>query len=141
MTKNNKGQGLPIGTLVLIALAVFVLFLIIGFVTSGWSFFSGKFGLIKEGTSGYDEAANKCQTWCSQWVSTGKPGTDENGYLISGSTWYARLCSSHSDIDLDGDGTEDTYSCRRGTDPILPLSDSCPVVCETGSGGGSGIQD
>ncbi len=122
MTNNNKGQGLPIGTLVLIALAVFVLFLIIGFVTSGWSFFSGKFGLIKEGTSAEDVAINKCQTWCASWESAGQP---------TSGTYYDRLCNIHNDLDLNGDGTidnADEYSCRGDTNSLLAAS-QCPVDC------------
>ena len=41
--RNRKAQGLPIKTLVKIALAIFVIFLIISFTTGSWRYFTKTF--------------------------------------------------------------------------------------------------
>ena len=110
--KSKKGQGLSINTLVIIALAVFVIFLVIGFVTSGWGYFTNLFG----GTLKHDPvetARTKCNQWCATWQATGTPEVTDNDY------WDKRLCDERRDrgIDFDNDGVIDSadgYSCRGG---------------------------
>ena len=137
--KNKKGQGLSINTLVIIALAVFVIFLVIGFVTSGWSFFTSKFQVAK--VTGEDVAKSKCDTWCASWQSAGRPDVGTSGY------WYDRLCAERFDVDINGDGvygttsgnptdsttakdSSDGYSCRgTGAHPYILTSEECPLSC------------
>ena len=112
---NRKGQGLSINMLVIIALAVFVVFIVLGFTTGGWTKFAGLFGAATTGAgSGIDAAAITCDNYCSLYVNAGSPT------VVGGDTWDKRLISVRTDIDIDGDGKaegctkttcEDGYYC------------------------------
>lgn len=99
--RNKKAQGLSIRMIVIIALAVFVLFLIIGFVTGGWAYFAKILGLQTE-ISGEAIVANKCSISCSTYVSAGCPNSGAK---------YNEVYNSIDIKDVDNDGTADCYSC------------------------------
>jgi len=109
---NRKGQGLSINMLVIIALAVFVVFIVLGFTTGGWTRFAGLFGAATTGAgSGIDAAAITCDNYCSLYVNAGSPT------VAGGDTWDKRLISVRTDIDIDGDGFADTcdsLGCEDG---------------------------
>ncbi len=123
--RNNKAQGLSINMLVIIALAVFVIFLIVGFVTSGWGYFSKSFSSVK--VEGQSVARQKCLNWCSQWQAQGSSQVNTSTY------WNSTLCGTHNDTDLNGDGVNDAYSCRGSpsgvTYPKILSQQECPVTC------------
>ena len=123
--------------LVVIALAVFVIFLVLGFMTGGWSYFAGLFGgAVKGGSSGQDAARIKCQTVCASYASSGSPQIS----LTSTDYWGDRILGTKHDVDLDGDGQTDYYCCRGDLDVnriycnltttanrnVVPASD-CPI--------------
>jgi len=125
--RNNKAQGLSISTLVIIALAVFVIFLVIGFVTSGWSFFTSKFGAVKG--EELDAARIKCNTICASYTAQGSPEIGPED------TWDVALCQARTDFDLNNDGIKDDFdefTCRgsAGTsyDKVVTAG-QCPAIC------------
>lgn len=124
---NKKGQGLSINMLVIIALAVFVVFIVLGFTTGGWTKFAGLFGAATTGAGSGDEAARiTCDSFCTQYANAGRPP------IGTGDVWDAKLTTERNDIDLDGDGrilTAETYLCV-GTatgSTIGPMSPNCAV--------------
>ena len=128
--RNNKAQGLSINMLVIIALAVFVIFLIVGFVTSGWGYFSKSFSSVK--VEGGTLARQECLNWCTHWKAQGSPTIGSTGEY-----WHDTLCGPHNDVDFENDGTNDVYSCRgtvTATSPATAHSEilteqECPVTC------------
>jgi hypothetical protein len=106
---NKKGQGLSINMLVIIALAVFVVFIVLGFTTGGWTKFAGLFGAATTGAGSGDEAARiTCETFCTQYANSGRPD------IGPGDVWETKLISDRNDIDLDGSGaieTTEKYHC------------------------------
>ncbi|MFH1424456.1 MAG: hypothetical protein ABIG20_02110 [archaeon] len=119
----NKGQGLSINMLVVIALAVFVIFLVFGFLTGGWSYFAGAFGgLTQQGEM--DIARSKCQTDCTLYITQGRPLIDEND---ADDYWNKKLLQTRNDVDTNGDGIVDqsdkSYSCRTGLNPMMSASE------------------
>ena len=129
---NRKGQGLSINMLVIIALAVFVVFIVLGFTTGGWTKFAGLFGAATTGAGSGDEAARiTCDSFCTQYANAGRPGID------TGDVWETKLISDRNDIDLDGDGTigpTEKYYCVEDTRPSAPfqagneLAPNCAVT-------------
>jgi len=104
----RKGQGLSINMLVIIALAIFVIFLVLGFLTGGWKYFAGMFGSATKGAGGYEVAKIKCDNWCLTYQQAGCPA----GYLKT------RLTAEHSfatDTNEDGE-FNDCYSCAGDAD-------------------------
>ena len=64
---NNKGQGLPINTIILIAVGLLILVLMIVFVTGGFK------GLAPATTNnGLSTYQSECSTYCSEAQSTGQ---------------------------------------------------------------------
>ena len=131
--KGPKGQGISINMLVVIALAVFAVFLVIGFMTGGFSYFAGAFGEITKGTAGEESARIKCQQFCASYISAGSPEFTAG----DSSYWDERLCAPRYDIDLNNNGIvdpsgdkdpDDEYSCRAGIGSLLSMSE-CPVSC------------
>lgn len=101
--RNKKSQGMSIRMIVIIAIAVFVLFLVIGFVTGGWAYFAN---LLKGGTTSGSEAASlNCERWCTGWINKGCPSDD---------AYYDKQVNviCHTDVDFDNDGTNDPYYCK-----------------------------
>ena len=132
---NRKGQGLSINMLVIIALAVFVVFIVLGFTTGGWTKFAGLFGAATTGAGSGDEAARiTCDSFCTQYANAGRPTIDSTG---SGDVWHKKLYAERDDIDLDGDGTigpTEKYYCVEDTRPSAPfqagneLAPNCAVT-------------
>ena len=90
--------------IVVIAIAVFVVFLVLGFATGGWSYFAGAFGGATKGTGGFESAQIKCETWCNSYQSAGCPDT---GYVQS--RLYANQPAT---ADTNGDGeVNDCFNC------------------------------
>ena|GEM_PF-3269161 len=105
--QNEKGQGISINMLIIIALAVFAIFLVLGFVSGGWSYFAGAFGGVTKGTGGYDQAKINCDSWCVSYKNVNCP-TDTSHYL------YKKLHDDHfftTDVNGDGDPSNDCYNC------------------------------
>ena len=102
--KTRKAQGISINMIVIIAIAVFVVFLVLGFMTGGWQYFAGAFGSATKGTGGYEAANIKCTQWCTSYQSAGCP---DSGYL------YNRLYRNQmATADTDGNGVmDDCFSC------------------------------
>ncbi|HIJ98335.1 TPA: hypothetical protein H1005_00115 [archaeon] len=120
-TRNKKGVELSINMLVIVALAVFALFLIIGFVIGGFSFFRDIFGGFTE-RSPEEVAQIKCQTAHTNWKNLGSPEIRN----VPGDRWYKDLCADRYDIDFNKDGvkgvnadgtpkdsTEVSYQCTQ----------------------------
>ncbi|MDP7260821.1 MAG: hypothetical protein QGI80_02545 [archaeon] len=126
---NKKGQGLSINMLVIIALAVFVVFIVLGFTTGGWTKFAGLFGAATTGAGSGDEAARiTCDSFCTQYANAGRPGID------TGDVWETKLISDRNDIDLDGDGTIGTtekYYCVKDTrsSPVTQVGNELAPNC------------
>ncbi len=101
---NKKAQGISINMIVVIAITVFVVFLVLGFASGGWNYFAGAFGSATKGTGGYEAAKIKCDTWCTSYQNSGCP---TSGYQ------YDRIQNSQkSTADTDGDGEmNDCFSC------------------------------
>jgi len=100
----RKAQGISINMIVVIAIAVFVVFLVLGFVSGGWQYFAGSFGSATKGTGGFEAAKIKCDTWCTSYQSSGCP-TD--GYARN------RLYNTQfhgADTNNDGE-LNDCFSC------------------------------
>ena len=132
MTK--KGQGLSINMLVIIALAIFVIFLVLGFLTGGWKYFAGMFGAATKGGGGYDAAKIKCDQWCNSYRDAGCPG----GYM------WTRLTSQQdfgSDTNNDGQ-MNDCYNCigdaTCGGEAIDNVIGTCGCGTVTSGGNASG---
>ena len=105
--KTKKAQGISINMIVVIAIAVFVVFLVLGFATGGWRYFAEAFGGASKSASGYDAAKIKCETWCTSYQNDRCP-TDTTKAI------YKRLYDSHdqtSDTNSDGE-LNDCFSCR-----------------------------
>ena len=97
----RKAQGISINMIVIIALAVFVVFLVMGFVTGGWSYFAGAFKGATGGTGGsYDAARIRCDQWCETYKSTGSGLDRMNAPQNFG-----------YDANGDGDATNDCFQC------------------------------
>lgn len=117
---NKKGMELSINLLVIVALAVFALFLIIGFVLGGFSYFKNIFGGLSA-TPG-QVAQTKCEIALNGYLNKfqrGAPGAP--------SDVIASLCDDRYDIDLNGNGVSgldngvpkdpnDRYSCKQYVD-------------------------
>jgi hypothetical protein len=126
---NRKGQGLSINMLVIIALAVFVVFIVLGFTTGGWTKFAGLFGAATQGAgSGLEAARITCDSFCAQYTNAGRPD------ISSGDVWSDKLYAERDDIDLDSDGkidTDEKYYCvshssvSTKTNTKGPLAPNC----------------
>ncbi len=122
---NKKGQGLSINMLVIIALAVFVVFIVLGFTTGGWTKFAGLFGAATTGAgSGLEAARITCDSFCTQYANAGRPD------IAPGDVWDDKLKATRADIDLDGDGRIDGewYVCTgiaANTSIEGPLAPTC----------------
>jgi hypothetical protein len=105
---NKKAQGISINMIVVIAIAVFVVFLVLGFASGGWNYFAGAFGSATKGTGGYEAAKIKCDTWCTSYQGGGCP---DSGYL------YNRMYNEQgATADTDGNGAlDDCFSCLGDT--------------------------
>ncbi len=113
--RNKKGVELSINMLVIVALAVFALFLIIGFVLGGFGFFRSLFGEVTK-QKPEELAQINCERSLTGWKNTGSPD-------IAGSRWEDELCKQRYDIDFNNDGIKgldangdpkdaaDSYSC------------------------------
>jgi len=102
--RNRKAQGISINIIVMIAIAVFVVFLILGFVTGGWSYFGGAFGGVTKSAGGYDTAKIKCEQWCMSFQNDDCP--------TSGTTYEMMYGTHLQNSDTNGDGEmNDCYSC------------------------------
>ena len=107
--RNKKGVELSINMLVIVALAVFALFLIIGFVVGGFSFFSDIFRGFTE-RSPTEVAQLKCQTAHTNWKNAGSPE------IVNDDRWDIQLCNDRMDIDFNNDGVKDdidVYQCTQ----------------------------
>lgn len=95
--RNKKGMELSINMLVIVALAIFSLFLIIGFVLGGFSYFKGIFG----GISATPEqvAQTKCEISLNSYLNR-----YERGAANAPEKLVADLCDERVDVDFDGDG-------------------------------------
>ena len=112
--------------LVIIALAVFVVFIVLGFTTGGWTKFAGLFGAATTGAGSGDEAARiTCETFCTQYANAGRPP------ISPGDVWDGKLTTERNDIDLDGDGgipTTELYICvddGSTSTLLIPMSPNC----------------
>lgn len=113
--KNAKGMELSINMLVIVALAIFALFLIIGFVIGGFGFFTGIFKEIS-GKDPVEVIKIKCDTSFTNWGSAGRPEIKVDD------AWYKRLCAEKTDVDQNND--------RQYTDAdIYKCSDYVSVNC------------
>ena len=105
----RKAQGLSINMLVIIALAVFVVFIVLGFTTGGWTKFAGLFSASTTGTGSGEEGVRiTCETHCTQYANALRPKIQQND------VWYNKLVGDTMNIDLDGNGildSADTYHC------------------------------
>lgn len=103
---NRKADiGISINMVVIIALAVFAVFLIMGFVTGGWSYFTGAFKGATGGTGGYEAAKIRCDQFCVSYQGAGCP---TSGYA------FERLKQSQAfgyDTNNDGVSNNDFFSC------------------------------
>jgi len=129
---NKKGQGISINVLVILALAVFSVFLVIGFITGGFSFFAGAFGEVTKATSGDESARLNCEQSCTSYLTSGSPSPVSD-------FWKEKLCEDRFEIDLNGDGLRgrtlpdgspndaDAYKCSR----YLTLG-KCGMSCPNG---------
>ena len=132
--RNQKGQGVSINTLIIIALAVFAVFIVINFVSGGVGQFSALLGGAT-GTSEYQAAKARCGTYCTNWVNEGCPTT---GYT------YQQVTTTRT-ADLDGDPNTpvESYSCRGDVNPIMSASEcGCGLfgggAADTSDGGTEG---
>jgi len=108
---SKKAQGISINMIVVIAIAVFVVFLVLGFATGGWSYFAGAFGGATKGIGGYESAKIKCDQWCISYQSAGCPDT---GYVRE--RLYTNVMAT---ADTNGDGAiNDCFSCLGDADCI-----------------------
>jgi len=110
--KNQKAQGISIRMLIVIALAVFVIFLVLTFVTGGWKYFSTTFKSVTEHPP-EEVAAVKCQEACARYVNAGCPASG---------AFYDLVYVARRDVDFDGDGeltAADEYSCVGVVKPML----------------------
>ncbi len=121
--RNRKAVELSINMLVIVALAVFALFLIIGFVLGGFDFFRKIFF----GLSSQPEqvAQTKCQTdWQSYQNIYGDKAVDAS------SQWADKLCKDRFDVDFNGDGKvgedngEQSFNCKS----YIPSGDVCGSI-------------
>ena len=127
--RNKRGIELSINMLVIISLAVFSLFLIIGFVLGGFSFFRDIFGGFTQRSP--DEVAQvKCQTAYTNWKNAGSPD------IVSGNRWGEQLCGDRWDVDFDNDGVSGTTTDTTGnivqkdpTDTSYVCSTYVPIDC------------
>ncbi len=104
--RDRKGMELSINMLVIVAMAIFVLFLVVGFVLGGFSYFKGIFG--KVATSPGQVAETKCSVDLQSYVNQyGRTGAG------IGTRLGDKICEQRTDAgDLDGNGAEgDSYSC------------------------------
>ena len=112
---NNKGQGLPINTIILIAVGLLILVLMIVFVTGGFKSFASATG----GTGGSALSAfqGECNSYCSsatgssyptQWCTTSTP---INGklYTCPNATGSPQVCSF-----VLGNGSTGTWTYNAG---------------------------
>ncbi len=86
MVLSSKGQGLPINTIILIAIGLLILVLFITFVLGG---FKGIGGATNPNTQAEQAFAANCQTACSESSAVNNPAqwcTYPND-TISGTTW------------------------------------------------------
>lgn len=110
--ENEKGQGISINMLIIIALAVFAVFLILGFVSGGWSYFAGAFGQATKGTGGAESAEIRCKTSCATWITAGCPGSATDPTYS-----WKKVHNAQEGLDFNGDGIigdDDKYYCRPG---------------------------
>jgi len=112
---NKKGQGISINMLIIIALAVFTVFLVLGFMSGGWSYFAGAFKGVAGGSgSGMETAKVKCDRWCV---------TYKNDDCRSGTTIHTKLTTMQLfgyDTNGDGNSTNDCFQCTGGTPDCGP---------------------
>ncbi len=72
MTSNRKAQGLPINTIILIAIGLLILVLFITFVLGG---FKGVGGATSPDTQAIQAFAANCQTSCSEAATANNPAS------------------------------------------------------------------
>ena len=122
---------LSINMLVIVAMAIFTLFLIVGFVLGGFSYFKGLFGGVSSQPT--EVAKINCQRdlLSAQNIYGDNPAPAD-------SRADKNLCQPRDDVDFDGDGKkgdndpdERTYECGEYVDTN--------TICGTGGGGGPPI--
>ena len=90
---NNKAQGLPINTIILIAVGLLILVLMIVFVTGGFK------GLAPAtSNSGLSTYQSECSTYCSQAQSTSQPPQQfcYNSPTVIGGAYY--VCPNSTSV-------------------------------------------
>jgi hypothetical protein len=130
---SKKAQGISINMIVIIALAVFTIFLIMGFATGGWSYFTGAFKGATGGSGGYDTAKIRCDQFCNSLKNSG---------CIEGSAADKRVTDHMPfgyDTNEDGDGSNDYFRCEgscdsRGGECVGKVIGTC---CKRNAAGGS----
>lgn len=120
MRRNQKGQGVSINTLIVIALAVFAVFIVINFVSGGVGQFTTMFKGAT-GSSGYQAARAQCGTACANWMTENCP--------TSGYTNDQVTKPRYADLDGDPNTDPEQYTCQE----IMSRSD-----CSCGLFGGGG---
>jgi len=124
--KTRKAQGISINMIVVIAIAVFVVFLVLGFATGGWRYFAEAFGGATKGVGGFEAAKIKCETWCISFQTDRCP---------TSGTIATKMTSSHAQTaDTNGDGAlNDCFSCMGSAscagEAISNVLSSC--TCQT----------
>jgi len=119
--RNKKGVELSINMLVIVALAVFALFLIMGFVIGGFDFFKKLFWGIS--TQPEDIAKLNCQKDLNSYRNV-----YEDRQVDSTSDWNALLCGNRYDVDFNGNGKRGQTiegGVAESTDPELERAYSC----------------
>ncbi|HIK02225.1 TPA: hypothetical protein H1012_00065 [archaeon] len=119
--RNKKGMELSINMLVIVAMAIFTLFLIVGFVLGGFSYFKGIFGGV---SSTPDQVAQtKCEISLNSYLNRYERGATNVPQNIRD-----QLCADRVDVDFDGDGIsggtvddpkdldDRTYDCQNYVD-------------------------
>ena len=115
--KNKSAFSLSIRMIIVIALSVFVIFMVMEFVSGGWSYFTKTFRETTETSGPGGSATIRCRNLCNGWTSAGCP---VGGYFYE---QVNTVC--HMDVDWDNDGEADGYYCVE--------NENAPTDCEIGA--------
>ena len=108
--RNKKGMELSINMLVIVALAIFSLFLLVGFVLGGFSYFKGIFGSVS--TQPSEVAKVKCQSdlLSARNIYRGNP-------VPATSKAFEQLCDERFDVDFNNNGLTGVNPDGTAKDP------------------------